>query len=98
MNNEEENAKRLWQHLKIQDEHLIIRTGSSDNNTEKVIIVDDEGDGRLHISHIDIPTSGFKKWIEEYGRPFTLVQQRDENGKFIIPDIDEWIRDEEIDY
>jgi hypothetical protein len=34
----------------------------------------------------------------EYGQPFTLVQQRNEDGCFYIPDIDEWLRDEEIDY
>jgi hypothetical protein len=98
MNKDTEKAERLWRHLKIQDEHLLIRVSNPGTNTERVLIVCDEGSGGLQFAYAEIPPNGFNKWIMEYGQPFTLVQQRNEDGCFYIPDIDEWLRDEEIDY
>ncbi len=93
MDNDELKARKLWQHLKIQDEHLLIRIG-----TERVLIVSEDGSGGLLFAYVKTPQDGFGKWIREYKQPFTLVQQRNENGCFCVPDIDEWVRDEKIDY
>ena len=97
MNKDTKKAERLWQYLKIQDEHLLIRVSNPDN-TERVLIVCDEGNGVLQFAYAEIPPNGFNKWIMEYRQPFTLVQQRNENGCFYVPDINEWVRDKEIDY
>lgn len=98
MNKDTEKAEKLWRHLKIQDEHLLIRVNNPSTNIEEVLIVCNEGNGGLRFANVEIPPDGFNKWIVEYKQPFTLVQQRNDNGCFYIPDIDEWLRDEEIDY
>lgn len=98
MNSDEEKAERLWKHLKIQDECLLVRISNRDKGTEKVLIACDDGNGGLHFEYAEIPPDGFGKWISDYGQPFTLVQQRDVNGCFFMPDINDWIRDEEADY
>ena len=98
MNKDTEKAERLWRHLKIQDERLLIRVSNTGTDTERVLIVCNDAEGGLQFAYAEIPPDGFDKWVMEYGQPFTLVQQRDENGCFFIPDIDEWTRDEEADY
>lgn len=98
MENDKQKAERLWHYLKIRDEHLLIRTQDKNDKTERVLIVMDKGSGELHYAYAEIPPDGFRKWIEEYGQPFTLVQQRDEDGCFFVPDIEQWLRDEETDY
>lgn len=97
MNIEEQKAEKLWRHLKIQDEHLLIRISRPDK-TERVLIVQDDGKGGLLFAYVEIPPAGFNKWVSEYMQPFTLVQQRNVDGCFFVPDIEEWVRDEEIDY
>lgn len=98
MENDKQKAKKLWHYLKIRDEHLLIRTQDKNDKTEKILIVTDEGSGKLHYAYVEIPPAGFRKWIEEYGQPFTLVQQRNEDGCFFVPDIERWVMDEEADY
>lgn len=98
MENDKQKAEKLWHYLKIRDEHLLIRTQDKNDKTEKILIVTDEGSGELHYAYVKIPPAGFRKWIEEYGQPFTLVQQRNEDGCFFVPDIEQWVMDEEADY
>lgn len=98
MNIEEQNAEKLWRYLKIQDEHLLIRISSLNDKTERVLIVEKDEGGELRFDDVKIPPSGFNEWVKEYKQPFTLVQQRDENGCFFVPDINKWIMDEQIDY
>lgn len=98
MNKDKQRAEKLWRHLKIQGEHLLIRVSNPDTSSEKVLIVCDDGNGELKFAYAETPPDGFNKWIMEYRQPFTLVQQRNENGCFFVPDIEEWIRDEETDY
>lgn len=97
MNNEKEKAQRLWHYLKIQDEHLLIRTTNPDDNSERLMTVCEDGEGGLRFAYVEIPPEGFNRLISDYGKPFTLVQQRNGDGLFFVPDINEWIRDEEID-
>ena len=98
MSNDILKAERLWRHLQIRDEYLLIRISGPDGNAEGVMVICDDGYGGIETAYVSIPPDGFDKWISEYKQPFTLVQQRNKDGCFIIPDINEWKADEELDY
>ncbi len=102
MKEDELKIQKLWRYLKIQDEHLIIRVSDHKNQTEDLLVVyrlpeDGLAYNRIKWSkdcHGDSPIG----WLMSYGKPFRLIQQRNENGDFVIPDVDEWIAEQESDY
>ena len=93
MNHESKILKieRLARYLKIEDGLLIVQVGSS----SCFLVFDTEA---KEIKTESVPSEKREEWLMSFGKPFTFIKQRDEDGSFIVPDVDEWIRDEKTDY
>lgn len=83
---------KLWKYLRIQDnEVLIIRFSKPSDGTDEYIVVKKEGNG------LDISTSD--TWPEaEIGDMWHKISQKDSNGRYVIPSVDDMIAEEEADY
>lgn len=87
--------KKLWNHLRIQDERLFIRVDDRVSNTNDIIIVS----GSESCQRVKFRTEEeLKRWLGKCVPPFRIIQQRGDDGMFEIPDIDTWCADENLDY
>lgn len=87
----ESKIKSLARHLEVKDELLIVNIGSS---SDFLVFNPETGD----VKPESIPSEGQAQWFKSLEKPFTLIRQRGDDGRFVIPDINEWIRDEKLDY
>ena len=85
--------ERLWHYLQIQDELLIIQVQNSSEGTNEYLIVEmTNGELQINTANNDDVQSLFMK------KNLRIISQRDETGKYIIPDVEQIILDEEMDY
>lgn len=84
--------KELWYYLKIQDDEILIIKVYNKTNGRDEYIVAEKVNGLIEtrqtesIDDIDID------------RPFRIIKQRNESGKFEIPSVKQMEHDKLIDY
>ncbi len=84
--------QQIWQYLGVQDdESLIIRHYNKSNKNDEFLIAEATRDGLKITSVSALPEL-------RADRPFQLIQQRDSSGKFIIPSVNQLIKDKVSDY
>lgn len=88
----EDDIKRLWRYLNIQDNTtLIIKVYDLDRKADVAVVVT-RANGTFNIEIADtIPEL-------DNNMDFYLIEQRDSNGKYIIPPVERIIQDEKDDY
>ena len=88
--NENFKIAKLWHYLKIQDELLVIQVHNSSIGTDEYLVVEMK-DGELQ-------THAVNELHNVHTENIRIVSQRGKDGKFEIPDVDEIIREKDIDY
>lgn len=89
--NEKLKIRKLWHYLQIQDELLIIQVHNSSSGIDEYLVVE-MLDGELKTSTVsDIQSIRTEKGLR-------IISQRDESGKFVIPDADRIIHERSMDY
>lgn len=89
--NKESKIEGLARHLQIQNELLIVQVGSSSD-----FLVFNPKTNEL--KKTSVPKRKVAEWLMSLGSPFTLVKQRGKDDEFVIPDVEKWEKDEELDY
>lgn len=88
--NENLKLTKLWHYLKIQDELLVIQVHNSSAGTDEYLAVEMINDElQIHVVNglQDVRTENLR-----------IIRQRGKDGKFEIPDVDEIVRDKDMDY
>ena len=90
--NEVFNIQRLCQYLRIRDDEvLIIRHYNKSKDKDEFLLVKYSSEG-LEIKTVSVLPSF------NVDQPFRIIQQRDSSGKFVIPSVDQLIKDSQDDY
>ena len=90
--NEKLKIERLWHYLQIQDELLIIQVQNNEDIGKYLIV--EMTNGKLQINTAN--ENEVHNIIMENN--VRIIRQRDENGNYIIPDVEQIIRDKNMDY
>lgn len=90
--NEKLKIERLWHYLQIQDELLIIQVQNNEDIGKYLIV--EMTNGKLQINTAN--ENEVHNIIMENN--VRIIRQRDENGNYIIPDVEHIIRDKNMDY
>lgn len=84
--------KQLWEYLDIQDDEiLIVRSYNQETKEDEYLIVEKSQDGLKITTTVNLPE--FK-----VARPFKMIQQRDSEGRYIIPSVEQMRQDKLSDY
>lgn len=84
-------VKKLWHYLKIQDEVLAILVHDSASGKDEYLVAEMK-DGEPQIQRMnDLRCISTEKHLR-------IIRQRDENGKYEIPDARQLARDKRNDY
>lgn len=84
--------KQLWQYLGIQDDEiLIVRSYNREKGIDEFVIAEASHNGLEITTSITFPELGENK-------PFQMIQQRGQDGKFIIPSVQQMLDDQISDY
>lgn len=81
---------KLWHYLQIQDELLVIQVHNSIAGADEYLVVEMiDGEPRIKVVNglQDVPTDNIR-----------VIKQRDKDGKYEIPDVDEIVREKDMDY
>ena len=84
--------QELWNYLGVQDNEILIVSEYDYSVGKDKFIVAEAQENDLSLSITDDLSNTISN------RPFHLVQQRDSNGKFIIPSVKQLIEDKNLDY
>ena len=90
--NEKLKIERLWHYLQIQDELLIIQVQNNEDIGKYLIV--EMTNGKLQINTAN--ENEVHNIIMENN--VRIIRQRDENSNYIIPDVEQIIRDKNMDY
>lgn len=91
--NEKSKIERLWHYLQIQDELLVIQVQNTFGDTDEYLIVENiNNELQINTANNDDVQDLFMK------KNLRIIRQRDETGKYIIPDVEQIIHDKEVDY
>lgn len=82
----------LWNYLEVQDNELLIVSVYNQNTGKDLFIVAEAKETELSITTKDNITDAISD------RPFQWIQQRDSDGKYIIPSVEQLIEDKNLDY
>lgn len=84
--------KQLWEYLDIQDDEiLIVRSYNQETTKDEYLIVEKSQDGLKITAKDDLAEL-------KPGQPFKMIQQRDSEGHYIIPSVEQIIQDKLSDY
>jgi len=99
MKNVRLKIEKLWQHLKISDDEFLIVREDTEYSEDYIIATKVNNKIKLCKTIFKKGTRERQKnFLASLNNPFTLIQQRGKNGLHHIPDVEEWKKDEEIDY
>ena len=91
--NKKVKIERLWHYLQIQDELLVIQVQNTFGDTDEYLIVENiNNELQINTANNDDVQDFFMK------KNLRIIRQRDEAGKYIIPDVVQIIHDKEVDY
>lgn len=84
--------KQIWQYLEVQDDEiLIVRSYNKKERKDEFLIAEATQDGLKITVSSNMPEP-------RLNRPFKMIQQRDSSGKYVIPSVEQLIRDKISDY
>ena len=84
--------QQIWQYLGVQDDEiLIVRSFNKKERKDEFLIAEATQDGLKITVSSNMPEP-------RLNRPFKMIQQRDSSGKYIIPSVEQLIRDKISDY
>jgi len=88
--NEKLKIKRLWHYLRIQDEVLAIHVHNPAKQVDEYLVAE-MIDGELDV-HVEDELQVNRM------ENLRIISQRNEDGKYEIPDVEQMIREKHMDY
>lgn len=99
MKNNNQKIEKLVRYLNVTEGELLIVREDTESTEDFIIAsVEHEKITKTKVVFKKGTKNRQTEFLSSLDKPFTLVQQRNRNGMFYIPDVEDWKKDEEVDY
>lgn len=84
--------QKLWKYFGVQDNEILIVRSYNESKDKDEYIIAETNNGEFVITISDT----FPQLMAN--QPFQIIQQRDSNGRFAIPSVEQIQQDETLDF